>query len=279
MSLPIIKVVLWDLDGAHQTSHGDVTGANYQADRHTVAALFPGVELSVEDTWPFVGKHHSVYRKGLIKLGLDKLASQGRHHILSTAPTIEEYTAGLLADFGKIKTQFFKDHPEVLLAREGATEWTHYFYEMGTRQAMASHSPREKVHFALGQIGTINFFSGAYSTDDFENCPHKPKPDVWLKTLEVIAPGVTPSECLVIDDADENIAGAAAVGFNFVHCPDIPRQAESETAQRLKQLAATGKGIVMERNAAFNLKLLKSKFNFVRTPAVHPGINIQPTGQ
>jgi len=84
---------------------------------------------------------------------------------------------------------------------------------LGLPKSVASNSPRERVEAAFRITGLGAFFNGNITTfEDVRN--GKPAPDVYL--LAAKRAGVSPSQCLVIEDSQAGVISAVAAG-----CPVI----------------------------------------------------------
>jgi HAD superfamily hydrolase (TIGR01509 family) len=80
-------------------------------------------------------------------------------------------------------------------------------------KSVASNSPRQRVEAAFRITGLGAFFNGNITT--FEDvCNGKPAPDIYLLAAE--RAGVSPSECLVVEDSRAGVISAVAAG-----CPVI----------------------------------------------------------
>ncbi len=84
---------------------------------------------------------------------------------------------------------------------------------LGLPKSVASNSPRQRVEAAFRITGLASCFNGHITT--FEDVrTGKPAPDIYLLAAE--RAGVSPSECLVVEDSRAGVISAVAAG-----CPVI----------------------------------------------------------
>ena len=91
-------------------------------------------------------------------------------------------------------------------------------HEQGYLLAVASSSPMRHIDQALEELGIADCFAVKVSG---ENVPHpKPAPDTFLIAAEKL--GVSPKNCLVVEDSTNGGRAAAAAGMKCVwfHNPD-----------------------------------------------------------
>ena len=101
-------------------------------------------------------------------------------------------------------------YERALVATAGALDIAR---SLGLPKSVASNSPRERVEAAFRITGLGAFFNGNITTfEDVRN--GKPAPDIYLLAAE--RAGVSPSECLVIEDSQAGVISAVAAG-----CPVI----------------------------------------------------------
>ena len=93
----------------------------------------------------------------------------------------------------------------------------------GIRLAVASSSPRVAVGAVLGALGLTRAFDVVVTGEDV--AAGKPSPDIFRLASERL--GVTPAECLVIEDSPHGIEAAHRAGMSSVAVKTryIPRDA------------------------------------------------------
>lgn len=91
-------------------------------------------------------------------------------------------------------------------------------------KAVATSTSRKRAHLKLGVCGLSGRFPVVICGDEVSR--GKPAPDIYLAAAEQLA--VPAAECLVLEDSDPGIQGAAAAGMIPVMVPDLkPPSAES----------------------------------------------------
>jgi HAD superfamily hydrolase (TIGR01509 family) len=100
----------------------------------------------------------------------------------------------------------------------------------GVPVAVASSSPRERLHRTLRRAGLLDAFDAVVSGDEVEH--GKPAPDMFL--LAATRLGVEPSACVVIEDSPPGVqAGLAAGMFTLAVCRVPGTEASLAAADRV----------------------------------------------
>ena len=100
-----------------------------------------------------------------------------------------------------------KGFPEVLGA----------FSKMGLSLAVASSSPRERIERYLSISGYASYIDLIVSCDEVRE--GKPSPDVFLHCAKGL--GVSPEECVVVEDSVNGVVAGIRAGMKTVMIPDI----------------------------------------------------------
>lgn len=87
--------------------------------------------------------------------------------------------------------------------------------------AVGTSAPPENLHFVLEKTRTARFFSALVDESMVKN--GKPKPDIYLKAAHFL--GVSPKQCIVVEDSPAGIqaarnAGMKVVGIASTHTPE-----------------------------------------------------------
>lgn len=91
----------------------------------------------------------------------------------------------------------------------GVREMLQKLYEAGYLLAVASSSPLSRIEAAMNYIDAKPFFA---LLNTAENVAHsKPAPDVYLDTAKKL--GVSPRECIVLEDSENGTAAAESAGM------------------------------------------------------------------
>ena len=96
-------------------------------------------------------------------------------------------------------------YPEI----EGAAALVRELSKQNYLLAVASSSKKEKIIQNMDALGIRNCFDVLVSGVDLEH--PKPAPDIFLHAAELL--GVSPSECLVIEDSNNGVRAAKAAGM------------------------------------------------------------------
>ncbi|MCC6712460.1 MAG: HAD family phosphatase [Candidatus Dadabacteria bacterium] len=88
--------------------------------------------------------------------------------------------------------------------------------EEGYGLAVASSSPLRVVSFVLDMFSLRGHFLAVVSGDSVAN--GKPHPDIYVHTAETL--GVTPAECVAIEDSINGLRSAKGAGMYCIAVPD-----------------------------------------------------------
>ncbi len=99
-----------------------------------------------------------------------------------------------------------------LLPTEGALECLLALRLDGFRLALASSASREQVALVVERLGLGSLLDAQVCAQDVARA--KPAPDIFLEAARRL--GVSPEDCLVVEDAVLGVAAARAAGMNAV---------------------------------------------------------------
>jgi beta-phosphoglucomutase-like phosphatase (HAD superfamily) len=188
-----IKAVIFDMDGVLI----DAKNWHYEA-LNKALGLF-GMEISRYD--------HLVTYDGLpTKKKLEMLTSErglpiGLHDFINAMK--QEYTMEIV--YSHCKPRFFHEFALSRLKKEGY------------RLAVASNSIRQTVEAMLQRAALIDYFDFYLSNQDVEI--GKPNPAIYIKAIEKL--GLSPKECLIIEDNENGIKAAKASGAWLMEVDEI----------------------------------------------------------
>jgi HAD superfamily hydrolase (TIGR01509 family) len=94
----------------------------------------------------------------------------------------------------------------------GAAEWIRRLHERGWKQAIASSAPRENVHVMLRALAVDRDFDAIVSAEDVT--AGKPDPEVFLRAADRL--GLSPEQCIVVEDAAVGIEAARRAGIKSI---------------------------------------------------------------
>lgn len=182
-----IRAVIFDMDGVLTDSEPLICAA--------AVAMFKekGLEVRPEDFRPFVGAGENRYIGGVAeKYGfpLDILSAKKR--------TYEIYLDLV---------------PKHLRAFPGAQSLVHSCRRAGLKIALASSADAIKINANLREIGLPpEQWDAVVTGEDVER--RKPEPDIFLYAAQKLA--ISPSQCVVVEDAVNGVEAAKAAGMRCV---------------------------------------------------------------
>ncbi len=120
----------------------------------------------------------------------------------------------------------FKRHEMIrrdgVRAVEGSIKFVRQLVDEGFRLAVASSSTKDEIIQNMQSLGIDDCFEILLSSEEVANS--KPEPDVFLRVAELM--GVSPTECVVIEDTRNGTLSASRAGtycIGFAN-PDYPSQ-------------------------------------------------------
>jgi HAD superfamily hydrolase (TIGR01509 family) len=176
--IPAFPVYLFDVDGTLVDSAADICGAI-----QSVLAKTPRTDVEFSFLKRYIGRH-------LIDLFQDLFPSATPEQI---DQWIVEYRA-IYPARGHNCTQLYPGVRETISALPG-------------RKSTATTKGTPTTRIVLEKFGLLPFFDHVQGTDGF---PHKPAPDVLLKSIGLF--GVPPEDCLMVGDAPADMAAGKAAG-------------------------------------------------------------------
>ena len=181
-----VRAILWDLDGVLVNS----MEFHYQAYQEVLASR--GKELSREEYLrELIGLRNYV----ILRRVLGDLSDE---EVEALAERKEEAFRRLVA--GQVK------------ALPGADQLLRRAKEAGLRQAIVSSTPRANIELMLKSLGLWDIFDAIVGEEDAAR--GKPDPEGFLLAASRL--GVAPEECIVIEDAPEEIAAGKAAGMRCI---------------------------------------------------------------
>jgi HAD superfamily hydrolase (TIGR01509 family) len=134
------------------------------------------------------------------------------------------------AMWGEFSSQLFALIDTQLVPFDDAIEAARELRSRGVPVAVASSSPRERLHRTLGRAGLLDAFDVTVAGDEVSR--GKPAPDMFL--LAAARLGVDPSACVVIEDSPPGVqAGIAAGMFTLAVCRVPGTEASLAAADRV----------------------------------------------
>jgi len=180
----MLKGIIFDMDGVLVDSEPFICEAAMRmfAER--------GVTVSAEDFIPFVGAGEDRYIGGVAE----------KH--------------GIALDIDRDKARTYAIYAEIVRGRLEPLDGVHEFIAKararGMKLALASSADRVKIEVNLREIGLPpETFDAVVSGLDVVN--KKPDPEIFLTAGQML--GLSPDECLVVEDAVNGVAAAKTAGM------------------------------------------------------------------
>ena len=163
--------------------------------------------------------HYQAYREVLSEFGRDL----SREEYLGSLIGLRNYVIlrHLLGDLPQEEIERLMAAKEAAFRRRvagnvqplpGATDLVRRAHEAGLKQAIVSSTPCENIGLVVNSLGLASMFDTLVGEEDAEH--GKPDPEGFLVAAERLS--VPPSDCVVIEDAPEGIAGGKAAGTRCI---------------------------------------------------------------
>jgi len=162
-----------------------------------------------------------------------------REHALQLRSLAAKYAAPLMKTwFGgecdyqalrKRRMKLMAEHIERygLEVKPGIPELLEYLGKKGLKRAVATATDLTRASDYLKQVGLFDRFDRIISAHMVEN--GKPKPDVYIYAVEQL--GLTPAECIAVEDSPNGVLSASSAGCKTIMIPDL-----SEPDEQLEAL-------------------------------------------
>jgi len=141
-------------------------------------------------------------------------------------PEILKWTESneLISRWGKRKEEIYREIAQSvgISIGEGAREFLTLIQQKKIRSAVGSSTERANIKLAIQQHKLDDFFEGIIASEDV--AAGKPNPEVFLKAANIL--GLSPSECLVIEDSPHGIeagqkGGIKTLALTTTHTEDV----------------------------------------------------------
>ena len=185
----MLKAVIFDMDGVIIDSEP----THMKLENETYKKL--GIEVSEEEHLSFVGST-SHYMWGALK---------NKYKLNQTLKELIEY------EESKYFEHLNSDQCEITLI-EGVKELIKDLHENGVILAIASSSPLNVIEAVVKRFQIEEYFE-VFVTGDYVK-KSKPEPDIFLYASEKL--GVSPEDCLVIEDSHNGVRAAKKAGMKCV---------------------------------------------------------------
>lgn len=133
--------------------------------------------------------------------------------LLKETFSLPESVDDIISERVEILTAIYEEELEPVSALSPLLETLR---ERGYMLAVASSSPLRVINFVLDMFSLHEYFAAVVSGECTEN--GKPHPDIYLHTAERL--GVSPAECVAIEDSINGVRSALAAGMFCIAIPD-----------------------------------------------------------
>ncbi|WP_366295362.1 HAD family phosphatase [Paenibacillus sp. AN1007] len=185
-----IQAVIFDMDGVLIDSEP----IYFEIERSSFDHF--GADVTIEDHHSFVGVTlESMWRQVIDKYQLhtplDEILAYHQHHVMETMHA----------------------HPG-LTAMPGVERWVQWLHEQRIPIAVASSSPRALIDLIMNKTGLGRYLEMRITGEEVAH--GKPAPDIFLAVSELI--GVSPVNCLVIEDSRNGVQASKSAGMRCIGC-------------------------------------------------------------
>ena len=185
----MLKGVIFDMDGVIINSEP----VHYEAYRQVLEELGCEEEYTYEIYQKTVGStQYRVVEEIINRFGL-------------TLSVEEIQDRGLKKQSEIFKTEGYPPVP-------GAVELIRKLHNAGLKLAVASSSVEALIEESIRGIGVTEYFDRMVSADTLDK--PKPEPDVFLLAAQEL--GLSPDECIIIEDSENGVLAAKAAGIPCV---------------------------------------------------------------
>jgi HAD superfamily hydrolase (TIGR01509 family) len=185
----MLKAVIFDMDGViidSEPTHMKLENEAYKK---------LGIDVSTDEHHSFVGTT-SYYMWEVLK---------NKYNLNQTLEELVDYDRNIYFKY------LVSDECEIILI-DGVKELIKNLYENGVKLAIASSSPLNVIE-AIAKKFKIEQYFEAFVTGDFVK-KSKPEPDIFIYASEKL--GVSPRNCVVIEDSHNGVLAAKKAGMKCV---------------------------------------------------------------
>lgn len=185
----MLKAVIFDMDGVIIDSEPTHMKLENQAYKKL------GIDVSTDEHHSFVGTT-SYYMWEVLK---------NKYNLNQTLEELVDYDRNIYFKY------LVSDECEIILI-DGVKELIRDLHENGVKLAIASSSPLNVIE-AIAKKFKIEQYFEAFVTGDFVK-KSKPEPDIFIFASEKL--GVSPRNCVVIEDSHNGVLAAKKAGMKCV---------------------------------------------------------------
>ena len=187
-----MKAVIFDMDGVIIDSEP----IHFETDMETMKYL--GCNISKEELEKYVGTTNEYMFSDIKK----------NYNIEKSVEDIINYRAEI------IKNKIVQSDLEPI---EGIRELLIDLKDKNIPAAIASSSPKDFINIVVSKFKLQEYFKYIVSGEEVES--GKPAPDVYIETAKKL--GISPKECIVVEDSKNGVIAAKAAGMKCIGFQNI----------------------------------------------------------
>ena len=187
-----MKAVIFDMDGVIIDSEP----IHFETDMETMKYL--GCNISIEELEKYVGTTNEYMIADIKK----------NYNIKKSVEEIINYKVEM------VKNKVIQSDLEPI---EGIRELLIYLKKKNIPAAIASSSPKDFINVVVSKFKLQEYFKYIVSGEEVES--GKPAPDVYIETAKKL--GISPKECIVVEDSKNGVIAAKAAGMKCIGFQNI----------------------------------------------------------
>lgn len=126
-----------------------------------------------------------------------------------------------------------------LEVKSGIPELLYYLGKKGYKRAIATATDLKRASGYLKEVGLFDSFDQIISAHMVKN--GKPNPDVYIYAVEQL--GLSPTECIAVEDSPNGVISASEAGCKTVMIPDLT-EPDKQLMERLYAKCNTPKELI-----------------------------------
>lgn len=210
------------------------------------AVIFDMDGVIVDSEIEYIRNVRKILKEHGVTVALDDLYYIGGGPFTYYCENIAKFLNVSVELAGEYYKQFIIDNPTDFKAilRPEAVELMKYLKAQGFKIGLASSGTIKRIDLKLDICGIRGYFDEVVSGQIFAKT--KPNPEIFLYTAEKL--GVSPQECLVIEDSQMGIDGGHNAGMFVVALYDARFKFNTSNASQVVSNLCEVKGIIEKIN-------------------------------
>lgn len=125
---------------------------------------------------------------------------------------LKHEVSDMVEEYDKKIEDFLLSSNEPIAPIDGVDVLIGQLYKENLKMAVASSSVKNRIDIVIDMFGMDKYFSAKISGQQVKHS--KPAPDIFLLAAKTL--GLTPAECVVIEDSKNGVAAAKAAGMQCI---------------------------------------------------------------